>query len=158
MDSTVSGVLQTCGSDIAERKDIHRHRRRTRCVAPALDDSAPEVEIEASGPGLEAALLESELLAVVRDRIQALPPRLRQIAELHLAVRLREAGRLEKAAVQLREAAIRQPRRMELWLELGTTLQVLGRNEEAREPLEAAMRRARDEASRAGVGERMGGG
>jgi RNA polymerase sigma-70 factor (ECF subfamily) len=224
--------------------DIHRHRRRARYAAPAVDDSAPEVEIEASGPGLEATLLESELLAVVRDRIQALPPRLRQVAELHLlrdmpyaeiadllvltevnarkrmqearallrehlraylagdpriqaprqparneisseiadpaplrhsgwtlealeryvqlhpqgwkkrwelAVRLREAGRLEEAAVQLREAAIRQPRRMELWLELGATLRVLGRNEEAREAFETAMRRARDEGGRARV-------
>ncbi len=55
--------------------DIHRHRRRFL---------EAEEENEAGGPGLEAALLESELIAFVRDRIQRLPLRLRSVAELHL--------------------------------------------------------------------------
>jgi len=66
-----------------------------------------------------------------------------------LALRLRETGCPEEAVLHFREAANRQPFRMELWSELGTTLLLLGRGVEAREALEVALRRARDEASRA---------
>ena len=66
-----------------------------------------------------------------------------------LALRLREAGSLEEAVLHLREAASRQSRRMEVWLDLGTTLLLLGRGEEARDAFEAALRRARDAVSRA---------
>lgn len=66
-----------------------------------------------------------------------------------LALRLREAGSLEEAVFHFREAASRQPRRMELWLDLGTALLLLGRSEEAREAFEKALDRARDEVSRA---------
>ncbi len=66
-----------------------------------------------------------------------------------LAFRSREAGFPEKAVVHFREAASRQPRRIEIWLDLGTTLLLLNRGEEAREAFEAALRRARDEVSRA---------
>jgi RNA polymerase sigma factor (sigma-70 family) len=222
--------------------DIHRHRRRFRSVTGDADDPSPEDEIEATGPGLESVLLAGELTAVIEDRIQSLPPRLRGVAELHLlrdlpyseiadllsltevnarkrmqearallrehlhaylggdasiqaprkpgeesrsqalaepeplrpsgwtlesleryvqlhprswkrrwelAVRLREAGALEQAVVHFREAASRQPRRMELWADLGMVLRLLGRREEAREALEKALGRARDEVSRA---------
>ena len=66
-----------------------------------------------------------------------------------LALRLREAGFPETAVLHFREAASRQSRRMEIWLDLGTTLLLLNRNQEAREAFEAALRRARDEVSRA---------
>jgi RNA polymerase sigma factor (sigma-70 family) len=66
-----------------------------------------------------------------------------------LALRLREAGFPENAVLHLREAAGRQPRRFEIWLDLGTTLMLLNRREEAREAFEAALRWARDEVSRA---------
>lgn len=66
-----------------------------------------------------------------------------------LALRLREAGAPEKAVLHLREAASRQPRRIEIWLDLGTTLLLLNRGAEAREAFEAALRRTRDEVSRA---------
>jgi RNA polymerase sigma-70 factor (ECF subfamily) len=65
-----------------------------------------------------------------------------------LALRLREAGALEQAVLHLRQAASRQPRRMEIWLDLGKTLLLLNRKEEAREALEAALYRLRDEAHR----------
>ncbi len=224
--------------------DIHRHRKRSRSVTRDTDDSSPEEEIEATGPGLESLLLAGELIAVIQDRIQALPARLRSVAELHLlrdipyseiadllsltevnvrkrmqeartllrehlhaylagdgsiqvprkpnesgdspaidqpeplrvpisgwslesleeyvqlhprswkrrwelALRLRDAGSLEKAAFHFREAVSRQPRRMELWSDLGTALLLLGRSEEAREAFETALGRARDEVSRA---------
>lgn len=221
--------------------DIHRQRRRTACVGRD-DDSSPQEEIEAVGPGHESVLLASELFAVIRDRIQNLPPRLRQVAELHflreipyseiadrltltevnvrkrmqearsllrghlqaylegdvriqapqpspeaagspasaepeplrisswtvealekyvqrhprgwkkrweLALRLRETGSLEQAVFHLRQAAVRQSRRMEIWLDLGEALLLLGSREEAREAFEAALSRARDESSRA---------
>jgi RNA polymerase sigma factor (sigma-70 family) len=229
--------------------DIHRHRKRARCVSRNADDSAPEEEIPAAGPGLESTLLAGELIAVARDRIQRLPPRLRHVAELYLlrdlsyaeiadrlaltevnirkrmqearaqlreplqayvkgdvrvqaprrrdpagsspataqsepdsepepeplrpsgwtlpaleryvrnhprswkkrwelALRLRDAGDLEQAVLHFREATGRQPRRMELWLDLGTTLTVLGRGEAAREAFETALSRAQDEVSR----------
>ncbi len=64
--------------------DIHRHRRRSRCVARVVDDPFLEEEIGAVGPGLESVLLAGELIVVARDRIQKLPPRLRTVAELHL--------------------------------------------------------------------------
>jgi RNA polymerase sigma factor (sigma-70 family) len=66
-----------------------------------------------------------------------------------LALRLREAGFPEKAIAHLREAASRQPRRFEIWLDLGMALLLLNRSEEAREAFEAALQRARDEVSRA---------
>ncbi|HEX4963265.1 MAG TPA: RNA polymerase sigma factor [Thermoanaerobaculia bacterium] len=66
-----------------------------------------------------------------------------------LALRLREAGFPEKAVFHFREAASRQPHRMELWSDLGTILLLLGCSTEAREAFEAALRRARDEVSRA---------
>jgi RNA polymerase sigma-70 factor (ECF subfamily) len=66
-----------------------------------------------------------------------------------LAVRLRETGSLEIAVFHFREAAGRQPRRIELWSDLGTTLLLLGRSEEARAAFERALGRARDEVSRA---------
>ena len=221
--------------------DIHRHRKRSGYLARSGDDPAPEAEIPEIGPGLESLLLEGELFAVARARIQTLPQRLRNVAELHLlrdtpyseiadllaltevnvrkrmqearallrehleaylkgdvriqaprqpdpgegspasdeleplrisswtlealekyvqrhprswkkqwelAFRLREAGSLENAVFHFREAVNRQPRRMELWSDLGTALLLLGRNEEAREAFEAALRHARDEASR----------
>lgn len=65
-----------------------------------------------------------------------------------LALRLREAGSPEKALLHFVEAADRQPRRFEIWLDLGTTLLMLNRCEEAREAFEAALRWARDEVSR----------
>lgn len=65
-----------------------------------------------------------------------------------LALRLREAGSLEQAVLHLRQAASRQPRRMEIWLDLGKTLLLLNRKEEAREAFEAALGRMRDEAGR----------
>lgn len=213
--------------------DLHRQRRRFVEI---------EEENEAGEPGLEAALLESELIAVVRERIESLPLQLRGVAELHLlqdlsyseiadrlsltevnvrkrmqnvrtllrehlhayrsgdvriqaprkpienesrqanaepeplrtsgwslealehyvqihprgwkkrwelALRLREAGSLEKAVAHFRAAASRQPRRMEIWSDLGMALLALGRREEAREAFESALRRARDEGSRA---------
>lgn len=58
--------------------DIHRRRKRH------VDIPSLEVEIQETGPGLESVLLEGELLAVTRDRIRKLPPRLRSVAELHL--------------------------------------------------------------------------
>jgi RNA polymerase sigma-70 factor (ECF subfamily) len=58
-----------------------------------------------------------------------------------LARRLSETGSLEKAVLHLREAASRQPRRADLWLDLGTTLLRLGRTGEAQEAFEAALRR-----------------
>ncbi|HSS48779.1 MAG TPA: sigma-70 family RNA polymerase sigma factor [Thermoanaerobaculia bacterium] len=64
--------------------DIHRHRRRSRCIAPAVDDPSSENEIESVGPGLESVLLGGELIALAQDRIQNLPSRLRMVAELHL--------------------------------------------------------------------------
>lgn len=70
-----------------------------------------------------------------------------------LALRLRAAGSLEKAVFHFREAANRQPRRMELWLDLGTALLLQGYREEAREAFETALERARDEMSRARLGE-----
>lgn len=66
-----------------------------------------------------------------------------------LALRLREEGSLEKAIFHFREAANRQPRRMELWSDLGTALLLVGHNEEACKAFETALRRARDEMSRA---------
>lgn len=60
--------------------DIHRQRRRW----VAWDGSDSEDETLASGPGLESMLLEGELIALVRDRIRGLPPRLRRVAELRL--------------------------------------------------------------------------
>lgn len=219
--------------------DIHR-QHGSRFVEQEKD-SADE-EIEAVGPGIEAMLLEGELLAIIQDRIQRLPSRLKSVAELHLlrekpysqiadllsisevnvrkrmqqartllrehlqpyrqgdvrfqapktldadrgsvkinqseplrtsgwglealkkyvqrhprgwkkrwelALRLREAGALEKAILHFDEAARRQPRRMELWLDLGATLLLVGCSQEARDVLEAALRRARDERSRA---------
>jgi len=70
-----------------------------------------------------------------------------------LAFRLREAGFPEKAVFHFREAASRQPRRFEVWLDLGTTLLLLKRHGEAREAFEAALQRVRDEVSRARIGE-----
>lgn len=221
--------------------DIHRHRKRSRFLARDVDDTSTEEEIQEAGPGLESVLLESELIAITRDRIQKLPPRLRSVAELHLlrdmsyaeiadllaltevnvrkrmqnarallrehlqaylqgdvhiqalrstdkagvdlaideleslqisgmaletlekyvqrhprswkkrwelAFRLREAGFPEKAVPHFREATSRQPRRMDLWSDLGLTLLLLGRGAEAREAFEAALSRARDEVSR----------
>lgn len=229
--------------------DVHRHRKRSRCVVRDVDDSALEEEIEAAGPGLESELLESELIAVIRNRIESLPPRLRKVAALHLlqdkpyseiadllaltevnvrkrmqeartllreplrayldgdvriqaprqpaesggnpgidepvplrasgwsleylekymqhhprswkrrwelARRLREAGSLEKAAFHFREAASRQPRRTELWLDLGATLLRLGCGEEAQKAFEAALQRVRDEGSQARLREMIG--
>lgn len=220
--------------------DIHRHRKRSRQVE--RDEDGTGGEIEAVGPGIDAMLLESELIAVIQDRIQKLPPRLKGVAELHLlrekpyseiadllsitevnvrkrmqqarallrehlqaylqgdvcfqapkkldedqgsikieeaeplrtsgwglealekyvqrhprgwkkrwelALRLREAGALEKAIVHFHEAASRQPRRIDLWSDLGTTFLLLGRTEEACVAFETALRRARDEVSRA---------
>lgn len=221
--------------------DIHRHRRRSPCVARDAGAPSPEEEIEPMGPGHEAVLLAGELISVIRDRIQGLPPRLRRVAELHLlrempysevadllaiteanvrkrmqearavlreklhaylegdariqaprppsesvsrlsvepeplrisgwtleslekyvqrhprgwkkrwelALRLREAGFLEQAVFHFQEAAHRQPRRIEIWLGLGTTLLLLNRNQEAREAFEAALCRSRDQGSRA---------
>lgn len=222
--------------------DIHRHRKRTRCVAWDMEHPSLAEEIEAAGPGIESVLLESELIAVVRDRIQRLPPRLRPIAEMHLlrdmpysvigdllsltevnvrkrmqearpllrehlraylegdvrvqaprkpdadggslvidkpgplrpsawslealeryvqrhprgwkkrwelALRLREAGSLEKAVFHFRAAASRQPHRLELWSDLGMALLLLGRTKESCEAFETALRLARDEVSRA---------
>lgn len=225
--------------------DVHRHRKRSRVVAWAVDAPPLGEEIEAAGPDLETALLANELTAVVRDRIDSLPPRLRRVAELHLlqeipyseiadllaltevnvrkrmqnartllreplqayrggdasiqaprstdraerggdtlasdepkpprisgwaletleqyvlrhprswkrrwelALRLREAGSLEKAVFHFRESANRQPRRMELWSDLGTALLRLDRAEEARAAFQAALLRARDEGNRA---------
>jgi RNA polymerase sigma factor (sigma-70 family) len=222
--------------------DIHRHRKRSRVLVRDADDTSAEEEIQEAGPGLESSLLESELIAVTRNRIQKLPPRLRSVAELHLlrdmpyseiadllaltevnvrkrmqnarallrehlqaylegdvriqalrltdegadgraideleplrisgmtlealekyvqrhprswkkrwelAFRLREAGSLENAVFHLREATNRQPRRMEIWSDLGTALFLLGRSAEACDAFEAALRRARDEVSRA---------
>lgn len=221
--------------------DIHRHRKRSPCVARE-EDTLSEEEIAAAGPGHESVLLTSELISVIRDRIQNLPPRLRKVAELHLlrempyaeiadlmaltevnvrkrmqearallredlqaylegdariqaprrsndaggslagaapeplrisawsleslekyvqrhprgwkkrwelALRLREAGSLEQAVFHLRQAADRQSRRMEIWLELGRTLLLLDRGDEAREAFEAALSWTRDEVSRA---------
>jgi RNA polymerase sigma factor (sigma-70 family) len=220
--------------------DIRRYRRRSPCVARDGDDPSSQEEIEAVGPGHESMLLSGELISVIRDRIQGLPPRLRKVAELHLlgempyseiadllaltevnvrkrmqearallrghlqaylegdvriqaprtadqgspatnepeplrlsgwtlesleryvqrhprgwkkrwelALRLREAGFPEKAVFHFREAASRQPRRFEIWRDLGTTLLLLNRSEEAREALGAALQWARDEVSRA---------
>lgn len=220
--------------------DIHRHRRRSPWVPRDVDNPSPKEEIEDVGPGHESVLLGGELLSVIRDRIQSLPPRLRKVAELHLlrempyseiadllaltevnvrkrmqearlllrehlqaylegdvrvqaprsadqvtpaldkpeplrrsgwtielleryvqrhprgwkkrwelALRLREAGAPEKAVFHFREAADRQPRRFEIWLDLGTTLLLLNRLQEAREAFETALQRARDEVSRA---------
>lgn len=220
--------------------DIHRHRRRSPSMACDVNDPAPGEEIEASGPGHESVLLAGEMIFVIRDRIQNLPSRLRNVAELHLlgempysevadllaltevnvrkrmqearallrehlhaylegdvriqapraadqgspaidkpeplrrsgwtlesleryvlrhprgwkkrwelALRLREEGFPEKAVAHFREAVDRQPQRFELWLDLGTALLLLNRGEEAREAFEAALRRARDEVSRA---------
>lgn len=221
--------------------DIHRHRRRSPYAACChVDAPSSEEEIEASGPGHESVLLAGELIFVIRDRIQSLPPRLQKVAEMHLlrempysevadllaiteanvrkrmqearallrehlqaylegdvrikaprtadqgrpaidkpeplrrsgwtlesleryvqrhprgwkkrwelALRLREAGFPDKAVVHFREAADRQPRRFETWRDLGTTLLLLNRSEEAREAFEAALRWARDEVSRA---------
>jgi RNA polymerase sigma-70 factor (ECF subfamily) len=229
--------------------DIRRYHRRTPCIArDAGDDPSPTEEIEDIGPGHESALLSGELLSVARDRIQSLPARLRQVAELHLlgempyseiadllaltdvnvrkrmqearallrehlqaymagdtriqaprtphpsrsvasdpeplrrsgwtleslekyvqrhprgwkkrwelALRLREAGSLETAVLHLREAAGRQPRRMEPWLDLGTTLLLLDRRDEARDALEAALRRSRDAVIRARLRELIAG-
>lgn len=64
--------------------DIHRHRKRSRIVVRDVDDPSTEEEIQEAGPGLESVLLESELIAVTRDRIRTLPSRLRSVAELHL--------------------------------------------------------------------------
>src|SRR6185295_17345791 len=61
-----------------------RYHRRSPCVARDADDSSPQEEIEAVGPGHESVLLAGELISVTRDRIQSLPPRLRKVAELHL--------------------------------------------------------------------------
>lgn len=220
--------------------DIHRHRRRHPHIAVEEDLLSTQSESEV-GPGHESVLLTSELISVVRDRIQNLPPRLRKVAELHLlqempycevadllaltevnvrkrmqearsllreylqaylegdvhiqaprqseeagsslasaepeplrmsawtleslekyvqrhprgwkkrwelALRLRETGFLEQAVLHLRLAAGRQPRRMEIWLELGKTLLLLNRHQEAREAFEVALSRMRDEASR----------
>ncbi len=66
-----------------------------------------------------------------------------------LALRLREAGFPEQAVPHFREAASRQHRRIEIWFDLGTTLLLLNRSQEAREAFEAALRQARDEASKA---------
>lgn len=66
-----------------------------------------------------------------------------------LALRLREAGSPEQAILHFREAANRQHRRIEIWLDLGTTLLLLNRSKEAREAFEAALRQARNEASKA---------
>jgi RNA polymerase sigma factor (sigma-70 family) len=65
-----------------------------------------------------------------------------------LALRLREAGSLEQAVFHFRQAASRQSRRMEIWLDLGQTLLLLGRGDEAREVFEAALCGTRDESSR----------
>lgn len=222
--------------------DIHRHRRRFPHMVGEEDLLSKQKNIEAVGPGHESMLLTSELISVIRDRIQNLPPRLRKVAELHLlqempyrevadllaltevnvrkrmqearsllreqlqaylegnvhiqaprqsdeagdslasaapeplrasawtleslekyvqrhprgwkkrwelALRLREAGSLEQAVLHFRQAADRQPRRMEIWLDLGKTLLLLNRNQEAREAFEAALSRIRDEVSRA---------
>ena len=66
-----------------------------------------------------------------------------------LALRLREAGSTDQALAHFREAAKRQPRRFEIWRDLGLTLLLLDRTEEAREAFEAALQWARDEVSRA---------
>lgn len=66
-----------------------------------------------------------------------------------LAWRLREGGSPEQAVCHFREAAARQPRRLEIWLDLGTTLLQLDRRQEARGAFEEALRRARDKVSRA---------
>jgi RNA polymerase sigma factor (sigma-70 family) len=65
-----------------------------------------------------------------------------------LALRLHESGALDEAILHFREATSRQPRRMELWSDLGTALLLLNRNEEARAAFEAALGRAKDEADR----------
>jgi len=64
--------------------DIHRHRKRSRWATQDVGAPSFEEEIEAAGPGLESELLGSELIVVIRDRIESLPPRLRRVAELHL--------------------------------------------------------------------------
>lgn len=66
-----------------------------------------------------------------------------------LAVRLREEGALEEAVGHLHLALRRQPRRAELWIELGATLERLGRSGEARDLVWGAFRWVHDEAGRA---------
>jgi tetratricopeptide (TPR) repeat protein len=104
--------------------------------SPAIDEPEP-LRISGSGWTLEA--LEKYVLRHPRGWKK----------RWELALRLREAGSLEQAVFHFREAASRQPRRMELWSDLGTALLLLGRNAEAREAFEAALGRARDEVSRA---------
>src|SRR4029077_14082114 len=64
--------------------DIHRDRRRCPSIAGEEDLLSPRKEIEAAGPDHESPLLTRELIAVVRNRVQNLPPRLRKVAELYL--------------------------------------------------------------------------
>jgi RNA polymerase sigma-70 factor (ECF subfamily) len=82
---------------------------------------------------------------------------LRKYVDLHprgwkkrweLALQLREEGALEEAAFHLRRAAGRQPRRIELWIELAATLHLLGRSGEAGEALREACLWVHDEAGR----------
>jgi RNA polymerase sigma-70 factor (ECF subfamily) len=221
--------------------DIHRKRKRARSVTQEIDAPSLDEEALAEAPSLESVLLEGELVAIVKDRIRRLPPKLRAVAELHLlgdlsyseiadflaiteanvrkrmqnaravlrehleaylagdaqvqaprepgedeaafavgqpeplrasgwsvealrkyihrhprgwkkrwelALRLREAGFLEEAVFHFRGAASRQPRRAELWSDLGTVLLLLQRAEEALPAFETALRWASDEVSR----------
>jgi len=65
-----------------------------------------------------------------------------------LARRLRESGLLEEAVAQLQMAAGRQPRKAEIWLDLGSVYCSLGRMSEARAAFEVALRWTRDEETR----------
>ncbi|HSG41335.1 MAG TPA: sigma-70 family RNA polymerase sigma factor [Thermoanaerobaculia bacterium] len=115
---------------------------------PGVQADGPPDEDEAAPPVVEPQIPRSERWSVeaLRRYINRHPRGWKKRWELGL--RLRQEGVLEEAAFHLREAAVRQPRRLEIWMELGTIWRDLGRYAEAREVFATALCRAHDEVSR----------
>jgi RNA polymerase sigma-70 factor (ECF subfamily) len=152
--SEIADLLSLTEVNVRKRMQEARGLLREHLLAYLGGDVRIQAPRRPAEGGNSITIIQPEPLRISGWTLEAL----QDYVELHprswkrrweLALRLCEAGSPERAVFYFREAVSRQPRRMELWSDLGTTLLLLGHKEEAREALGAALCRAHDEVSRA---------